>query len=261
MTITTTEPCAAELAGHQGFSIISNEKLRQLSLSMVKGRMVEECLAVLARQGKLDAAAGHEAAAVGVVAALLPEDAIAASPGNLLVRFLQNELQGKPLDQLLVHAADPDSADPLQAALRAAKANKNAGNGKVAVVFSSKDAGFPDKALQQASAECFPILFVSPTSVLSEPMTGRSNCVPIMPVDGSDVVAVFRVAIESITHARKGNGPTLIECYFDPSEAHDPILKMEDYLTRKGLFREEWKREAALEFTRELEALIQAVRP
>jgi pyruvate dehydrogenase E1 component alpha subunit len=80
-------------------------------------------------------------------------------------------------------------------------------------------------------------------------------------VDGNDVVAVYRVATEAIVHARKGNGPTLIECRFDRSEAHDPILKMEAYLLRKGLFSEELKIEATAGFTSELAAIESAAMP
>jgi TPP-dependent pyruvate/acetoin dehydrogenase alpha subunit len=36
--------------------------------------------------------------------------------------------------------------------------------------------------------------------------------------------------------------------------AHDPILKMEAYLTRKGLFSEKLKRENAASLTKELRA-------
>ncbi len=35
---------------------------------------------------------------------------------------------------------------------------------------------------------------------------------PGITVDGNDVVAVYRVASEAIARARKGAGPTLIEC-------------------------------------------------
>ena len=82
------------------------------------------------------------------------------------------------------------------------------------------------------------------------------------------MVAVYRVATEAIAQARKGNGATLIECSFDhrpghseigPRKAQDPILKMEAYLTRKGLFSEEWKAEAEASLTKELEAVMEAV--
>jgi pyruvate dehydrogenase E1 component alpha subunit len=256
MTTTTIEQSAAELAGHQGFSIISNEKLRQLYIFMVKCRLLQERLR--ARNGlvKLDAAAGREAAAAGVVAGLLPEDTIAASSGDPAVRFLQNEIQGKPLGQLLTPASKTEAADQLLLALNAAQSSKTAGNGGIAVLFSG-DHGFSQEMLKKAKVKMLPVIFVYQTSVLSETNPARAGRIPVMPVDGTDVVAVYRVATESITHARKGNGPTLIECFFDPSEADDPIQKMEAYLTRKGLFGEEWKLEAVARFTRELDAAIE----
>jgi len=67
------------------------------------------------------------------------------------------------------------------------------------------------------------------------------------------VVAVYRVSTEAIAHARKGNGPTLIECILDGS---DPILKMEEYLKRKSLFSEGMKREVMASFARELETAV-----
>jgi TPP-dependent pyruvate/acetoin dehydrogenase alpha subunit len=258
MTTTTIEPSAPELAGHQGFSIISNEKLRELYLSMVKCRLLAERLR--AGQNQLDAAVGHEAAAVGVLAGLLAEDALVAPPGNLIDRFLHNEIQGKPLDELMTSDARPDLATQLKLTLRAPLARKPVGNRKITVAFSVGDSGFSETPLRRASAKRLPIIFVCQTGVLS-PSFGAPECgVPVIPVDGSDVVAVYRVATESITHARKGNGPTLIECFFDSSEAHDPILKMEDYLTRKGLFRKKWKLEELANFTRQLDAAIHAAK-
>jgi pyruvate dehydrogenase E1 component alpha subunit len=82
--------------------------------------------------------------------------------------------------------------------------------------------------------------------------------IPVIPVDGNDVVAVYRVSTEAITHARKGNGPTLIDCIFEPSEARDPLLQMETYLTRKGLFSEVWKHQVAAAFKRELDDAVEA---
>jgi TPP-dependent pyruvate/acetoin dehydrogenase alpha subunit len=78
--------------------------------------------------------------------------------------------------------------------------------------------------------------------------------VPIIPVDGSDVVAVYRVATESIAHARKGNGPTLIDCVAYRLEGQrrakreDPLGKMETYLAGKGLFDCNLKSKISIEF-------------
>jgi TPP-dependent pyruvate/acetoin dehydrogenase alpha subunit len=82
---------------------------------------------------------------------------------------------------------------------------------------------------------------------------------PAIAVDGNDVVAVYRVATESIAHARRGNGPTLIECMVERSKSHDPIRKMEAYLMRRGLFSKGMKVEIADRFTRQLDAAAKAV--
>ena len=90
--------------------------------------------------------------------------------------------------------------------------------------------------------------------------------IPVITVDANDAVAVYRVASESINRARMGRGPTLIECSGmrngsgneaangENSADHDPISNMETYLTRKGLFRAEMKREIATEFRSQLDA-------
>jgi TPP-dependent pyruvate/acetoin dehydrogenase alpha subunit len=56
---------------------------------------------------------------------------------------------------------------------------------------------------------------------------------PFISVDGNDVAAAYRVASEAVTHARKGNGPTLIDCRL--STPGDPIENMRKYLIGKGL--------------------------
>ncbi len=57
---------------------------------------------------------------------------------------------------------------------------------------------------------------------------------PAIPVDARDAIAVYRVAQEAIARARKGGGPTLIECKMLPG-AMDPILHIENYMRQRGL--------------------------
>jgi TPP-dependent pyruvate/acetoin dehydrogenase alpha subunit len=83
----------------------------------------------------------------------------------------------------------------------------------------------------------------------------------VIPVDGCDLVAIYRVATECITHARKGNGASLIHCVTLHSANradNDPIVKMEAYLSRKGLFRDGLKREVAGSIAAELDAAVEA---
>ncbi|MGP8225516.1 MAG: thiamine pyrophosphate-dependent enzyme [Terracidiphilus sp.] len=272
----TKEQSAAVLAGKPGFSIISNEKLLQLYAAMVKCRALEERLQILFPHSKLAGKRGsvsREAVAVGAALDMLPEDTIAASPGDLVVNFIWNEIQSEPLEKLFgrlcSRAIRPSPAVQFKRACSAAQVNRKAKNGKISVVFSSNGSGSSDEVLKAAGDRQLPILFVRQTRLPAEPPRSKQQTraaeidaaargIPVIPVDGNDVVAVYRVSTEAITHARKGNGPTLIECIFEPSEIRDPLLKMEAYLTRKGLFSEEWKRQVAVAFKRELDNAIEA---
>ncbi len=175
---------------------------------------------------------------------------------------------------LFARAGLPSLAARLEVATSAALANKIEKNGKIVVVFSSGKSGSLNswnEALARACAQRLPILFVAqgdspagPASLNAQSGIGEAGLkaqagrLPEIAVDGNDVVAVYRVATEAIAHARRGNGPTLIECQAECSEAHDPIRKMEAYLAQKGLLRDEWKPQAAARFATELDAAIKA---
>ena len=83
---------------------------------------------------------------------------------------------------------------------------------------------------------------------------------PGIPVDGKDVVAMYRVAFESMQRARNGGGPTLIEA-MTPGNAmlgsdNDPITAMERYLTQRNLFEPAWKQQIKKSFGKELDEAI-----
>jgi TPP-dependent pyruvate/acetoin dehydrogenase alpha subunit len=282
MTTTTTEQNAAAPAGNHRFPLISSEKLLQLYTAMVKCRILEERARTLFEQGKFAgnfvAGVGHEAAAVGVTIDLGPEDTIAPLHGDLISGLVTGEPLSKVFDRLFFRTAGPELASQLGGQLNratgAALANKKKNNGKIAVAFlgdRTTSSGFWHEAFKTAGAQKLPILFICQSNqgivtgslgdqAYAEEITLQEEACgfPWITVDGADVVAVYRVATEAIVHARKGNGPTLIECRYDRSEAHDPILKMEAYLLRKGLFSEELKLEAAACFTDELAAAMKA---
>jgi TPP-dependent pyruvate/acetoin dehydrogenase alpha subunit len=183
------------------------------------------------------------------------------------------------------------ATDALNIATGAALVNKTKNNGKIAVVFLDGEAAAPvfrsgsrpdsssdsfADALHVAGLHRLPILFVRLSSLPAGAGKGKAQegidahagregiarlaeeCgIPFIAVDASDAVAVYRVATEAITHARKGNGATLIECETaGGGKAHDPILKMEVYLTRKGLFSEGLKSKTVASFTKELKAAL-----
>jgi TPP-dependent pyruvate/acetoin dehydrogenase alpha subunit len=231
---------------------------------------------------------------VGVAIDLLAGDTIAPSP----LGFLLNFIQGAPLKSVVRRMSGRTSgpshlAAQLKAAGSAALANKTKKNGKVVVAFlgdlpASLD--FLEEAFNFAGVHRLPILFVCRNGAASKSASLKKTVqpeelalkaqacgIPCIPVDGNDAVAVYRVATESIAHARRGNGATVIECKTlagqtlaeagsaqrraplatKRKEPGDSLRNMEEYLMRKGLFSKEVKLKAA-GFGTELEAAIAA---
>jgi len=251
------QSASAALAGHDGFALITNQKLRDLYTAMVRCRRLAE-----QQDKRLGEVAGQEAAVVGVCIDLDAKDWIATSASGLMGRFVQ----GAPLADFFTLTEASEAQ--LDLALGRALSYKTKQNGKVVVVFGGAGAATEWKdALCAAGEHQLPILFVRWSSSLPEEKSGKRSLkaeinipgeVPVIPVDGSDVVAVYRVATESIAHARRGNGPTLIDCLpycIEGERKKDPLSKMEAYLSHKGLFDRKLKNEAEADFSRELDVL------
>jgi TPP-dependent pyruvate/acetoin dehydrogenase alpha subunit len=81
---------------------------------------------------------------------------------------------------------------------------------------------------------------------------------PTIAVDGRDAIAVFRVAKEAISAARRGHGPTLVDCvnFLAPGgrgrDERDPLRSFRAYLQRHQAWSEEWHAELLAQFQREL---------
>jgi TPP-dependent pyruvate/acetoin dehydrogenase alpha subunit len=268
-----------------GFSLIPNQKLILLYSRLVMCRMIEERARILLKNRGLgripDAAPERWAAAVGVVIDLLPEDTLSTSPRDPIPQFIK----GLPLQGVLAGLGgkrfpSPPAGARLRLALAAAQAHEEASNKNIATVWqgraNSSQASW-HQSLRLAGERRLPIVFVSFSSRSGQLETrgqrpgkkeialeARPFGFPAITVDGSDVVAVYRVASESIAHARRGNGPTLIQCVPWPSSGpsgaghQDPILFMENYLRAKGLFTHELREEVANRFDRELDSAIPA---
>ena len=126
--------------------------------------------------------------------------------------------------------------------------------------------------MRQAGKRNLPILLVGYSGPDDSEICSQAEAFgfPGVIVDRDDAVAIYRVATEAITHARRGSGPTLIECRPWTLSGHtesgrhavrNPILKMEEYLSRKGLFDNKFKSRVMAEFRRELDTAIKRVFP
>jgi pyruvate dehydrogenase E1 component alpha subunit len=209
---------------------------------------------------------GEEAVAVGVMTALRKDDFIASTHrghGHVIakggdVKAMISELFGRATGYCRgkggsMHIADFElgmlgangivgAGIPL--ATGAAFASQYKGNDSVAVSFFGDGAanrGTFHEALNLAAVWNLPVVYVCENNVYGEwtrqedamklcDIAGRARSygMPASAVDGNDVVVVYQAAVEAVGRARRGEGPSLIECKTWRQGAHfagDPGLE------------------------------------
>jgi len=265
--------------------------------------------------GNYYAAVGQEATEVGATIDLLPEDTIAPAHRNFVTNIMKGTPLEKMFAQLYARKTSPDQGRsspahcgyaPLNIITPASTiaAQLNIGTG-VALAYKMKkqnnivvalsgdgstSLGFWHEALNFAGVHKLPIVYIVENNRWAESVSVKLQTAvedlsakaqaygfPGFTVDGNDVVAVYRVARQAIERARKGGGPTLIECktyrwyghseidpakYRHPEEveewrARDPIPFMENYLEKRGMWSDQWKQQLADEINKEIDAAVE----
>ena len=118
-------------------------------------------------------------------------------------------------------------------------------------------------ALAHAAQHDLPIIFLvlPPTKPLrtAKQMDLRAIAhragVPAIPVDLADPVALYRVAQESIGHARIGGGPAVIQCVAFPalaSRTPAAIAHLEEYILSRNIATRSWMDYEASSFAAQL---------
>ena len=283
------------MAGSTNGSLIEDTKLKQLYAIMLQCRLLTEHAGGLRNEPRAKAlycaSIGQEAIATGCAIDLRPEDTIALAGHGSIPGLVKGVALSNVVAQLYMgssSAADSiissrsNSGEQLQAAIRVALANKQKNNANVVVAFTGAEgtAGSDwHEALKLAARRSLPIIFVvenNPWTTVAgyQERNGTEHPVPktqikgltAITVDGNDVVAVYRVAHESLERVRQGGGPVLIEgkTYRQDGQAlsdieRDPLTHMERYLRAKKLFTARWKNQLVHRFTRELDTAIRQV--
>lgn len=261
----------------EGFSLISNARLWEMYAAMMKCRMTAE-----AAKGAYAACMGWEAAAAAVTVDLHAEDALSTTTPSALAAVVKGAsaaamARGKATEKdllqnrILPHAAS--DAERLRVACGVALAEKLRKSGRVVAAFLSHEEGTragTREALKFCCTHELPMVLVDlhATNTQATLADGKekealayfAGGVPVIAVDGSDAVGVYRVASEALARARQDRGPTVIECLGPAhaamrawqSENHDPLQAMELYLERKRIFREERKQALRTEIARQL---------
>ncbi len=266
---------APQTISSKGSSPSNGETLRKLYAALLRCRLVQE-RARLSGSTEYEIALGHEAVTAGTTADLGAEDTVAASPRNLaalIARGLPFEKLLSERDGFLGSIARPSlPEDPFNLGTGIALTHKLQQKQNVVVAFCEKEFLSLDpwhEALKFAGVHKLPILYVVKSGASDEQLAAgqpayleqfsfmaRDYGFPGIIVDGRDVVAVWRVAQESIHRARNGAGPTLIHCTTD--SARDPLEHMEHYMRKRSVWDDDWRKQLAAQISGELRTLKDA---
>ena len=230
----------------RGYSLISDQKFRQMHAAMLSLRTHAK------RKGL---SKGAEASIVGTIIDLRPSDLVLAPLHLFPSTLIRDErLQLMPArriqsakNSIPVISSASDHA-MLTIAAGAALGRHTAANDSVVVAFGTTDIANREswiEALRIAGRYRLPILFVllpgdeEVAAFIGSEATSAG--VITIPVDTADVVAIYRVAFESLARARRRTSTALIVCTpykvenGKPGRAEDPVKKLEAYLKAKGI--------------------------
>ncbi len=255
-----------------GSSPSGQETLRHLYASLLRCRLAHE--QARRSSGDYDLAIGHEAVIVGPTAELSAEDTIASCARNLaalvarglpLASLLADPRSGEPASKPVLLPSLPE--DPFNLATGIALAYKLEKQRRVVVAFCPQESPALEtwqEALKFAGVHKLPVIYVIKNGIADQQSSSdhaphleafsfmaRDYGYPGIIVDGQDVVAVWRVAHESIHRARNGSGPTLIDCRTDAKR--DPLAHMEHYMRKRNVWDEGWRKQLEEEIRSEIE--------
>lgn len=235
-----TRITSAAAHGKHGHSLISEAKFRQLYELTLKVH--------LAGEARLR---GREAALAGVAADLGSDDVVvaeyAASVEDIARGHVTVPMDRRSFEERVIEALSDAVGDRMRK------------TGRITAIFF--DAVQGSKILQETRALAIgaklPVILVEHGPAKAKrggSKKGKKAAAleyPSIPVDTQDVIAMYRVAHESIARAREGSGPTHVVGvrWQVPATAKRRVAKqnavehLEEWLTARGLPVEGWRRE------------------
>ena len=139
--------------------------------------------------------------------------------------------------------------DRLAMAAGAAFAHRIRQSSNVVIAFAeSSEIRRASDSVRFSERERLPVIYFEKAAVSVTRSKPTAHSLATIPVDDSDAVAVYRVVYEAIAKARRGAGPTLIQCirlrslpasirFMD--QRGDAIAYLEHYLRKQNLWTEE----------------------
>lgn len=244
---------SAAANGKNGHTLISDAKFRQLYALALGLQLRAQHAGANGRPGTI--LPGREAMLAGVAADLRAGDALAAEYGDWVAATLHEEMP----NELSLPVPVSSFADQVIGLVSSAVAERMRKSGRVTTIFlrgGSKDPVI-EEAQRMAAQARLPILFVedaaaaqtSPVRQKRGKASPPSPEMPSIPVDSQDVIAIYRVAHESIARAREDSGPTRIVCLDWQASAgvrkapQPAVENLERWLAARGLPLQQWRQE------------------
>ena len=239
--------------------LLSNQRLQQLYVTLLRTRLLRQRNRLKESSAPLVA---REAIVTGTVTHLEDGDALMPVAGDHLAALargysLRLLLASAPLSGVLTAAPTVEA----RFAIATGYALARQGTKHVTLAFSGPGLTSLDalrSSLAYAARQKLGVVFVIESAAdaeLSSAKHTESLGLYGIPVDGNDVVAIYRVAQEAIHRARRGVGPTLIDCkpWLLDSPA-DPVRRLEQTLERRGIPTNKLKERTLAAFKKELSA-------
>jgi hypothetical protein len=238
--------------------LISNDRLQHLYVTLLRTRLMR----TRNRLAGPAALVAREAIVTGTVTHLEDSDTVMPVAGDRLAALarghrLKRVLGAAPLAGVLSGAPTAEA----RFAIATGYAMARQGTRHVVLAFSGAGVTSLDglgASLAYAAKHKLGVIFVI-ESAADDDFGSARHTDPLglygIPVDGNDVIAIYRVAQEAILRARRGVGPTLIDCKPWPLDgAPDPVRRLEQALERRGLPIDKLKERTLAAFQRELSA-------
>ncbi len=288
---------------------IPQEILLRLYRTMLHGRRFDERMLDLQRQGRIGTfppVKGQEAAQLGAISQLRPSDWLVPSfrettaelwrgrsPESVLLYYNgYNEGTVIPAEQNDMPMSIPVGSQILHAVGLGWAAMYRRRDDVVMSFFGDGATSEGDfhEGLNFAAVYQTPVIFVCQNNqwAISVPLSKQTHTetlaqkalaygMPGIQVDGNDVLAVYVAAGEAVERARKGGGPTFIECVTyrvmmhttadEPRryrsdeevkvwEERDPLPRFEKYLIDKGVLNQESVGDIETEVMEEIQAAV-----
>jgi len=282
-------PALSKHAPHEN-PLVPNQKLRQIYTRMVEMQVLDRHVVRLQSRLKgnhpFTSIEGQEACRASTAVGLAAGDLVShtqksaamnlaygVNHGSLLRHIDAVFSETKDASATVVAAATrqlpwiADSEEQMSLALGAALAFRTLKQSHLVMAYLHRtDLSRKQwaKALKLAGKLELPIVFIvlpaAPDDRMNLCAMARRAGLPGIPVDANDVVALYRVAQESIGRARAGDGPVLMECLVGlPGNAQgepitEAIAHMREYLVGRRICTRPWAESAGKTLRRKIAA-------